>query len=82
MTVLLQPGKRETACFKLATSFAGVEIVLVVGLNLANSFRFSASGAHPREAGIVSQLFSVFLPPDRLLSLFSFSVYVYIDAHW
>lgn len=39
MTVLLQPGKSKTACFRLATSSIRVEIAsVIVGLNSAEHF--------------------------------------------
>lgn len=38
VTVLLQPGKSETACFKLATSSISVEIASATGLNSAEHF--------------------------------------------
>lgn len=40
VTVLLQPGKSETACFKLATSSIKVEIASATGLNSAEHFAF------------------------------------------
>lgn len=62
-TVLLQPGKKVKLCFKHFTSFAGVEIALVVGLNWAEDFPVPGWGAFSMEAGILSLLCSLFLPP-------------------